>query len=117
MTFVAAGAMTALLMAGTPAYAHDNTYNIPTDFATGYAKVSNGHRTVTACDQSRDGKGVRAWYIDNHNNHKVINDGNGYDSGCGSVTIPSGVGYVTNFRVCLGGAVDSTTGCYPWRTA
>ena len=111
----------AVALVTSPAYAHDIRVNYANYDANvwpnglGYARVYSSHTKVNACDVAADNKGVRAWYIDNRNVHRVINDGNGSSDGCGTATVPNG-GTATHVRVCVGGEITSTTGCEAWRT-
>lgn len=81
----------------------------------GTAYISNGHRTLTVCDEEADGLGFWTAFKRSDGGSGTIKDGNGSASGCGSGTAPSGSA-ITQVRLVqnLGGGTTVYLG--DWRT-
>ncbi|WP_370949619.1 hypothetical protein AB5J62_19275 [Amycolatopsis sp. cg5] len=66
----------------------------------GYGGVTNGHTRVYACDTYSDGIGVRTEYELRTGWSSGVDDANGSDKGCSSITPGTASNPVVKFRVC-----------------
>ena len=117
---VSAAAIAMTLASGTAAQAHDQSWGWracgPTKLQNcGTAYVSNGHRTLTVCDEEADGQGFWTLYKRSDGQSGTIKDGNGSASGCGKGTAPTGV-TITKVRLYLNWGNGNGVYLGDWRT-
>ncbi|GAA0807120.1 hypothetical protein Sya03_40230 [Spirilliplanes yamanashiensis] len=74
--------------------------------------ITNNNTRIFACDREADGRGARAWYIDNHNVHRYVSDANGSRGVCSYYKeVPPG-DRITAYRMCL--VRGTTEDCENW---
>lgn len=107
-TAVVAASAVALLGIGISnaplAFAHDASAGFSLaacdNTRCGYGGVTNNHTRVYACDTASDGYGFQTYYYLRNYQNGYVDDANGSDSGCSSITPGTAANPVAWFEVC-----------------